>query len=96
MRMHNHDFKEQQWTNFASSYKKDFGKHEIEGNESMGNKVERNNEGNNAIVLGNHKIAMVSSSKADYTEKRIMKDDFAKKQSLQQTSALVLGNNNSV
>lgn len=32
MRMHNHDFKEQNWTNFESNYKKNFTKPEGEVN----------------------------------------------------------------
>jgi hypothetical protein len=59
MRMHNHDFKEQNWTNFQSSYAKEFVSHD--GNEQNTHNIKKH-EGNNAIVLGNHRIPMISTN----------------------------------
>lgn len=89
MRMHNHDFKEQDWTNFESNYKKNFAKPE---GETTGGRV-KNDDSKGAIVLGNHQMQMISTNAAEFTKKQVdHKDNLVMKQALQQTSALVLGN----
>lgn len=65
MRMHNHDFKEQKWTNFETSYKKDY--HNPDGAINVGqqNQAAKNNkhEGSNAIVFGNDtNVQMISTN----------------------------------
>ena len=63
MRSHNHDFKEQPYTNFKSTYAKQFdGK---PGSYSGCIKP----EGGNAINFGNHQLPMVTTNNSDFTPK---------------------------
>lgn len=96
MRMHNHDFKEQQWTNFESSYKKEFHKHEGSGQQPQANSNIKL-QASNAIIFGNDNgVRMISTNARDFTEKKIDQSSKANimKSSFQQTSALLLGDGN--
>lgn len=67
MRMHNHDFKEQQWTNFETSYKKEFHKHEGSGQQQQANSNIKL-QASNAIVFGNdNNVRMVTTNARDFT-----------------------------
>ena len=84
MRAHFHDFKEQPYTNFKSTYNKEFlGK--------QGQTAERVKPDNNknAIVFGNHNLPKVTTNTMDYVKKDLTANEI--KNSLQQSSSLVLG-----
>lgn len=64
MRSHYHDFKEQPYTNFKSTYNKEYSAKEGE----MARCAKPENA-QNAIVFGNHNIPMMTTNNADYTKK---------------------------
>ena len=86
MRAHHHDFKQQNYTNFQSSYLSQYTPFEAKYEKHNG----ANNEGGNSIVLGNHRIPMMTSNAIDYTQKH--SQNIQVKNSIKHSSALVLGN----
>lgn len=86
MRAHYHDFKEQPYTNFKSTYNKEFL-----GKEGQGAERVKPDNTKNAIVFGNHYLAKVSTNTADYVPKEPVQNEI--KASVQQKSSVVLGEN---
>lgn len=84
MRSHYHDFKEQPYTNFKSTYNKEFS-----GKEGEIARYVKPDSGQNAIVFGNHSIPMVTTNNADFTKKEVALNQA--RGTLQQSSSLVLG-----
>lgn len=64
MQAHNHDLKEQPYTNFKSMYNKDFDEKQAvyQGNIKPDNQK-------NAIVFGNNQLPMMTTNKTDFTKK---------------------------
>ena len=83
MRAHNHDFKEQPYTNFKSTYAKQF-----EGKTGEYSGCIKP-EGGNAINFGNYQLPMTTTNNSDFTPKEMAKN-YAHN-SLQQSSSLILG-----
>lgn len=84
MRSHYHDFKEQPYTNFKSTYNKEYSAKEGETTRHV-----KPESSPNAIVFGNHNIPMVTTNNADFTRKEVSQNQA--KSTLQQSSSLVLG-----
>lgn len=84
MRAHFHDFKEQPYTNFKSTYNNEF----LGKDGQPANRVAPDNT-KNAIVFGNHQLPKITTNTADYVKKTPTSNEI--KNSLQQSSSLVLG-----
>lgn len=84
MRAHYHDFKEQPYTNFKSTYNKQYAAKEGEANRYV-----KPEHAPNAIVFGNHALPMMTTNNADFTKKQLLQNPV--KNSMQQSSSLILG-----
>lgn len=84
MRAHYHDFKEQPYTNFKTTYGKEFG-----AKQAQFQGIAKPEISPNAIVFGNNYLPMQTTNNADYTKKEMNINQI--KSPLQQSSSLVLG-----
>jgi hypothetical protein len=84
MRAHYHNFKEQQFTNYKSTYNKEFVPKASDYTGKLKHEAPKD-----AIVFGNHRGPMLTTHDAEYTRKE--GEVTQNKTPLQQSSSLVLG-----